>query len=82
MLASDLIMMVRASRTISADQVDGLEKLVFGSGGPSEEQIDLLFLMDSYLDRPHPRWAELLTRAALAALVPSRLPVALHARAA
>lgn len=70
MLASDLIMDVRASRTISADQVERLERLVFGSGRPSSDQLDLLFLMDTYLQRADPRWAELLARAAQSALVP------------
>jgi hypothetical protein len=68
MLASDLIMDVRASRTITADQVDQLEKMVFASGEPSVDQLDLLFLMDTYLRRPDPRWAELLERAAHAAM--------------
>jgi hypothetical protein len=72
MLASDLVMLVRASRTISGEEVERLERTLFGAGMPSDEQIDLLFLMDSYLDRPHPRWSELLARAALAALVPPR----------
>jgi hypothetical protein len=68
MLASDLIMDVRASRTISPDQMEQLEKMVFGSGRPSGDQLDLLYLMDTYLQRPDPRWAELLARAAMTAL--------------
>ena len=32
MLASDLIMDVRASRSISADQMERLERMVFGNG--------------------------------------------------
>jgi hypothetical protein len=79
MLASDLIMDVRASRSISADQIGHLEKMVFGSGTPSDDQLDLLYLMDTYLQRPDPRWAELLARAAMSALAPrvetrSRVP--------
>jgi hypothetical protein len=70
MLASDLIMDVRASRTISSDQMERLEKLVFGNGRPSGDQLDLLYLMDTYLQRPDPRWAELLARAAMTALAP------------
>lgn len=70
MLASDLIIDVRASRTISPDQVDRLERMVFGSGAPSGDQLDLLFLIDTYLQRPDQRWGELLARAAMAALVP------------
>lgn len=68
MLASDLIMDVRASRTISADQVEQLEKMVFASGPPSSDQLDLLYLMDTYLERSDPRWGELLRRAAGEAL--------------
>ena len=70
MLASDLIMDVRASRTISSDQMEHLEKLVFGNGRPSGDQLDLLHLMDTYLQRPDPRWAELLARAAMTVLTP------------
>jgi hypothetical protein len=69
MLASDLVMDVRASRSISPDQVERLERLVFGSGAPSGDQLDLLFLIDTYLQGHNPRWAELLARAAMSALV-------------
>ncbi len=69
MLTSDLMMDVRASRTISADQVERLERMVFGEGAPSGEQLDLLFLIDTYLRRRDPRWGELLLRAAMSALV-------------
>ena len=62
-------MEVRASRTISADQVERLERMVFGSGAPSGDQPDILFLIDTYLQRPDRRWGELLTRAAMASLI-------------
>jgi hypothetical protein len=71
MLASDLIMDVRASRSISSDQMERLERMVFGEGKPSGDQLDLLYLMDTYLQRPDPRWAELLARAAMTALSPT-----------
>lgn len=71
MLASDLIMDVRASRTISSDQMESLERMVFGNGKPSGDQLDLLYLMDTYLQRPDPRWAELLARAAMTVLSPA-----------
>ena len=64
MLASDLIMDVRASRTISADQVEQLERAIFAGGAPTLDQLDLLLLMDTYMQRPDPSWAELLARAA------------------
>jgi hypothetical protein len=69
MLACDVLMHVRASRTISPDQVLHLERLVFGGGAPTRDQIDILLLIDSYLHRREPRWTELLTRAAGAALL-------------
>jgi hypothetical protein len=64
MLACDLIMAVRASRAISNEQIAALEKLVFSGGTPSREQLDLFYLVDTYLQRRDPRWAELLARAA------------------
>jgi hypothetical protein len=69
MLVSDLLLEVRASRSLSADQVSRLERQVFGAGKPTREQLDLLFLVDTYLQRADPTWALLLSRAALSALV-------------
>ena len=69
MLASDLVMDVRASRTISPDQVERLERMVFDGGAPSTDQLDLRFLVDTDLQRRNPQWAELLARAAVSALV-------------
>ena len=66
MLATDIFMDVRAARHISADQISRLESLVFSDGGPSGDQLDLLYLMDTYLQRPDPRWGDLLARAASA----------------
>ena len=64
MLASDLIVDIRASRTISADQVEHLERLVFAKGAPSSEHLDLLAQIDTYVDRAGPHWRALLARAA------------------
>ncbi len=69
MLASDLLMDVRASRAISQDQVARLEQMVFEGGAPSGDQLDLVFLIDTYLQRRDPRWADLMARAAMAALI-------------
>lgn len=69
MLASDLMVQVRASRSLSGNQVAQLERMVFGAGRPSRDQLDLLFLIDTYLQRADPSWGELLTRAAVTALV-------------
>ena len=71
MLACDLLMNVRASRTISDEQMAQLERLVFGRGVPSRDQIDLLVLIDTYLRRPDPGWTELLARAVPATSVPA-----------
>lgn len=68
MLATDIFMDVRASRCISPDQVSRLERLVFDNGAPSGDQLDLLYLMDTYLRRPDPLFADLLARAALATM--------------
>ena len=59
---------VRASRAISADQVEQLERMIFAGGSPTAEQLDLLLLIDTYLQRSDPRWADLLARAAQAAM--------------
>jgi hypothetical protein len=64
MLASDLLINVRASRDISADQVLELERMVFAAGAPSRDQLDLLLQIDTYLQRSDPGWAKLLSRAA------------------
>jgi hypothetical protein len=73
MLTSDLLMDIRAARRISADQITRLERLVFGTGTPSRDQLELLLLLDTYLQRRDAGWAELLARAAAAA-VPLPLP--------
>ncbi len=69
MLACDLILAVRTSKSVSADQVKSLERMVFGAGRPSLEQLELLFLIDGYALRADPSWAALLDRAAVGALV-------------
>jgi hypothetical protein len=63
---------VRASRSISPDQVMRLERLFFANGAPSGDQLDLLYLMDTYLRRPDPLFADLLARAALTTMEPPR----------
>jgi len=68
MLACDLLMNVRASRSISGEQVTQLEKMVFAEGGPSRDQLNLLCLIDTYLERPHPGWGPLFARATMTAL--------------
>ena len=72
MLASDLMVEVRASRSLSAEQVARLERVVFGEGTPDRDQLDLLFLIDTYLQRADPSWGDLLARAAMIALPAAR----------
>jgi hypothetical protein len=69
MLACDLILEVRASRSLNSEQVSRLERMVFGQGRPDREQLDLLFVIDAYVMRSDPAWSLLLARASLAALV-------------
>ncbi len=57
-------MSVRASRGISAEDVKQLERMLFGSGTPSSEQLDLLTQIDAYVEHACPHWAALLLRAA------------------
>jgi hypothetical protein len=68
MLATDIFMDVRAARSISHEQVMRLERLVFANGAPSGDQLDLLYLMDTYLRRPDPLFADLLARAGAATM--------------
>ena len=70
MLASDLIVAVRASHSIGGEQLRRLEQMVFGTGVPGRDQLELLLLLDTYLERKNPGWAELLERAANAATGP------------
>lgn len=64
MLACDLILEVRASGSLSAEQVRRLECMAFGGGQPSREQLEILLLIDRYVVRADPGWATLLARAA------------------
>jgi hypothetical protein len=71
-LACDLIMEVRASRSVSAEQAARVERMVFGGGRPAAEQIELILAMDGYVERADPCWDDLVARAA-AASVSARL---------
>jgi hypothetical protein len=63
-------MHVRASRSLSSEQVGQLEKLIFSGGAPGRDQLDILYLIDAHLRRRDPRWVDLMDRAAHA-LVPA-----------
>lgn len=66
MLASDLIVDVRASRTITAEQIDKLERAIFAGDAPGAELLDLLQQIEAYVERAAPGWPALLARAAAA----------------
>lgn len=67
MLACDLVLEVRASRSLSAEQVRRLERMVFGCGQPSRDELEFLLVIDRYVVRADPSWTVLLARAAEAA---------------
>lgn len=82
MLACDLMVEVRASRSLNGDQVTRLERMIFAAGKPSRDQLELLFLIDTYLERADPSWGSLLHRAATTALSSVQDPKTDGARAA
>jgi hypothetical protein len=73
MLACDLIHEVRASRSLSAEQVRRLERIVFSGGTPSADDLEMLLAIDGMVRRAHPSWSKLLARAA-AAPISGRIP--------
>jgi hypothetical protein len=75
MLTCDLLLEVRATRAVTDEQVRRLERLVFGNGKPTHDHLDLIFLIDTYLERRDPSWADLFARAALIALAPGSDPL-------
>jgi hypothetical protein len=74
MLACDLIIEVRAARSVSAEQVAGLERSMPLGGTVSEEMLDFLFTIDRYAERAAPAWTQLLARAVLSAVVLGEAP--------
>lgn len=74
MLACDLIIEVRAARSVSAEQVAGLEHSMPLGGTVSEEMLDFLFTIDRYAERAAPAWTQLLARAVLSAVVLGEAP--------
>ena len=67
MLACDLILAVRSSGSLSVEQVRQLERMAFGCGQPSREQLEVLLVVDQYVMRADPSWTAVLARAAEAA---------------
>ena len=61
MLACDLVLEVRASRVLTAEQVRQLERAVAGVRLDRQE-LDVLLLIDRYAERADPGWRPLLER--------------------
>jgi hypothetical protein len=68
MLSCDLVVAVRASRSLNRAQAAKLERDLHGRSLEPHER-DLLFLLDSYAERADPAWGNLLARALDAAPV-------------
>ena len=75
MLACDLIMEVRASRSVTADHAARLERSMPIGSPVIAEQIDLLFQIDHYAERADPAWTKLLARAVISGLVLAEAPM-------
>ena len=67
MLACDLILEVRASGVLGAEQVARLERMIFANGEVGPEQLEMLAFVGRYVRKAHPSWALLLERTAAAA---------------
>lgn len=63
MLACDLMVEVRASRSVSAEQAARVERIVFGGGEPDSEGLELIFAIDRYAERTDRRWDDLVAKA-------------------
>jgi hypothetical protein len=62
MLSCDMVVAVRASRSLNRAQVAQLERQLRGRALEPHER-DLLFLLDSYAERADPAWGNVLARA-------------------
>jgi hypothetical protein len=74
MLACDLIVEVRAARSVSAEQAARLERSLPIGATISRETIDVLFTIDLYAERAAPAWTQLLARAVLSGVVLGEAP--------
>jgi hypothetical protein len=64
MLACDIVVQARASRRLSAEEINRLERIVFGAGAPTPEGLETLLLIDAYIEAGDASWSDLLSRAA------------------
>lgn len=74
MLACDLIVEVRAARSVSAEQAAELERAMPTGQAVSHEMLDFLFTVDRYAERAAPAWTQLLARAVLTGVVLGEAP--------
>lgn len=73
-LASDIVMEVRASRNLTADHVARLERILCSGDAVDCHELDVLFLLDRYAVRADARWTRLLARAVLTGMVSGIAP--------
>lgn len=74
MLACDLIVQVRASRSVSAEQAREMERSISHGIAIPHEIIDFLFRVDRYAERAALEWTQLLARAVLSGIVLGQAP--------
>jgi hypothetical protein len=75
MLACDLMMEVRSSRSVTAEQVRRLEHALPIGSPVIAEQLDFLFQVDHYAERADRGWTRLLARAVLSGIVLGETPM-------
>ena len=74
MLACDLMMEVRSSRSVTAEQVRRLERAMPIGSPVIAEQLDFLFQVDHYAERADRGWTKLLARAVISGVVLGESP--------
>jgi len=74
MLACDLMMDVRSSRSVTAEQVRRVERAMPIGSPVIAEQLDFLFQVDHYAERADRGWTRLLARAVISGMVLGEAP--------
>ena len=74
-MACDLMMEVRSSRSVTAEQVRRLERAMPIGSPVIAEQLDFLFQVDHYAERADRGWTRLLARAVIAGVVLGEAPM-------
>lgn len=73
-MACDLMMEVRSSRSVTAEQVRRLERAMPIGSPVIAEQLDFLFQVDHYAERADRGWTKLLARAVISGVVLGESP--------